>query len=228
VIVNATHAYVSWDEPFQANGVITGYTVTINSMSSTQRGNDPRQYHFTNLNAGVPYTYSVTASNVFGNSSAYSQQFFTAELAPNTKVAMTGRRVDENTISMMWTPLNLMQARGEVTGYTIMWSEYGGASTNSWTQSFTADQSSYTIATNVMPSKQYIFDVYATNRIGNGPRLPYAEQIIVPTTSSAILQLKFALSSGQLCGTYTVSVITILSFILMTCFIISPLHPVLN
>jgi deleted-in-malignant-brain-tumors protein 1 len=203
VIVNATHAYVSWDEPFQANGVITGYTVTINSMSSTQRGNDPRQYHFTNLNAGVPYTYSVTASNVFGNSSAYSQQFFTAELAPNTKVAMTGRRVDENTISMMWTPLNLMQARGEVTGYTIMWSEYGGASTNSWTQSFTADQSSYTIATNVMPSKQYIFDVYATNRIGNGPRLPYAEQIIVPTTSSAILQLKFALSSGQLCGTYT-------------------------
>lgn len=99
MIVNTTYIYLRWDPPQQTNGVITGYTLSIDDPTIPDiniLGNEAREINLYSVGRchkqltslfilsivpGVPYMYSLTASNVFGSSDAYTQMFFTAELS---------------------------------------------------------------------------------------------------------------------------------------------------
>lgn len=98
---------------------------------------------------------------------------------------MSGRRVDEYTIMISWTPLTLRQSRGVVTGYSVGWAEYDGTFTQSYKwQPVSADATSYTVSTGIIPSKQYSINIFAINKIGNGPSLDEKER---PVISSKII-----------------------------------------
>ena len=102
-------------------------------------------------------------------------------------MTLTGRRVDENTIVISWIPLTLYQSRGQVTAYTISWAEYDGTFTQpSQNVTVNADVTSYNISNNIMPTKQYSVNIYATNNIGDGPALLQSEQVIIPSKNVSI------------------------------------------
>ncbi len=73
-----TSAAVSWTAPSDGNSAITGYTVTAQpggatvSVPRTNNNNtDPvTTANFTGLTPGTAYTFTVTASNVFGTSAS--------------------------------------------------------------------------------------------------------------------------------------------------------------
>ena len=93
---------IRWEEPDVTNGIITGYNFTVKnwpSLSSFILGSSPKYIMFDSLGlskkfsinysslfvsfivieTGIPYTFSLTAHNLCGASTAYTYTFFTGE-----------------------------------------------------------------------------------------------------------------------------------------------------
>lgn len=124
--------------------------------------------------------------NIFGSGKAhYFTPFYTVELSksltsvmantilmigPTGRVTVTGRRLNEYTLSVSWDPLSLEEARGYITIYNINLSVYNGYCTLPVTNiTVSANNTNYTTSDPLVPYLSYCITVSAQNTIGTGP-----------------------------------------------------------
>ena len=91
-------------------------------------------------------------------------------IGPTGRVAVTGRRDNEYTLSVSWDTLSLEEARGYITIYNINLSVYNGTCTLPVTNiTVSANNTNYTTSDPLVPYLSYCITVSAQNTIGTGP-----------------------------------------------------------
>ncbi|MGM9452285.1 fibronectin type III domain-containing protein [Legionella bozemanae] len=185
--VSNTEIDVSWRQPVNTGGSpITGYMVTSSGgQSCTTTG--ATICTVSGLTNGTPYTFSVTATNVAGTSSA---SLSTSALAPfslssNQTVPSAPRNVTavagDGQVTLTWSPPQ--NYGGEViTGYTVGSTPASSGCTLSGSGISTPTTCTVSGLTN---GASYVFTVTASNSVGTAPYLLGYSRPVTPMGSTA-------------------------------------------
>ena len=154
-VAGNTQVTVSWSAPANTGGTaITGYTVTASSGQVLATSSTTTTV--TGLTNGTPYTFTVTATNAIGTSTASSpSSAVTPASAPGVPTGVNA--VAGNTqVTVSWSaPANT--GGTAITGYTV---------TSSGGQVSTTTGATTTTVTALTNGTAYTFTVTATNAIG--------------------------------------------------------------
>lgn len=156
-------ATVSWAAPASNGGsAITGYTVTSNpgNLTATVSGS-ASQAIVTGLTNGTPYTFTVVATNVMGNSAASSASSSVTPITVPGAPSITTVTAGNTQVTVTWTA-PASTGGTAITGYVV----------TSTPGSFTASTngSTTTVAvTGLTNGVAYQFSVVAQNAAGTGP-----------------------------------------------------------
>lgn len=104
--------------------------------------------------------------------------------------------MNEYQFFISWIPLNLTEARGFITGYTIQWTPYNGGLTNSTI--VLPNITNYTSSPVLYPSYKYTVSVLALTVSGNGPPNPLivnSKIIIIINNYYVILKININLKA---------------------------------
>lgn len=176
VTAGVLSATVTFKTPaFNGGSPITGYTV-ISDPDGVVKTGKASPITVSGLRFGVPYTFSMTATNAIGTSSLCAPSNAIAPIAqvPGAPTAVTAVRGDaEATVS--FTP-PAYDGGTPVTSYTVT-SSYGG-------KSATGPGSPITV-TGLANGSSYAFSVKATNLMGTGPASVYSKAVTPATIPDA-------------------------------------------
>ena len=153
---------VTFTAPANAGGSsITSYTVTSSPGGLTGTGSTS-PITVSGLTNGTAYTFTVTATNSYGTSSASSaSNLATPYTVPGAPTVGTATSTGQNTATVAFTA-PASDGGNTITSYTAVASPGGATGTLSQAGSGTITVSGLTAAT------AYTFTVYATNTAGNG------------------------------------------------------------
>lgn len=176
-----TEATVSFTPPVSDGGsAITGYTVTSSPGNITGSG-VTSPITVTGLTNGTPYTFTVTATNGIGTSSASSASNSvtptTGATVPGIPTALTPTRGNQQ-VSLSWTA-PVSNGGSAITDYLV---EYKlSTEPTTWT-TFTdgVSTTTSTIVTGLTNGSSYHFRVSAINAIGTSGSTPIA--VMTPAT----------------------------------------------
>lgn len=170
------HAQVTWTPGADNGSPITGYTVTASPGGATLTvAADRVSASMINLSNGVPYTFTVRATNAVGTSSASAPSAaVTPAAVPAAPAGVIATRGDKSAI-VTWTPA--VDNGSPITGYTVTASP-GGA-----TVVLTGTKTTTTLK-DLINGLSYTFTVRATNAVGTSPASP-ASAAITPAAVPA-------------------------------------------
>ncbi len=163
-------ATVTWAKPSANGSPVTGYTVTAypGGATKTIAGADTLSTTITGLTNGTAYTFTVSATNVIGDSAASSASDAVTPagvpVAPDKPIATRGNQA----ATITWTKPSGNGA--PVTAYTVT-ATPGGA-----TKTVTGADTLSTTITGLTNGTAYTFTVVATNAVGDSdPSAPSDE-----------------------------------------------------
>lgn len=173
-VAGSSQASVVWAAPADNGASITSYTITsipggITAVTAATNG------VVTGLTPGVFYTFTVYATNAFGNSTVSAQSNV---IAPYTiPSAPTGASANEgiNSATVSWTAPN-SNGGSPITSYTVT-SSPGGVTATS--VGFT------TLVTGLTAGVTYTFTIVATNAAGDSPPSTHSNSVTPYTVPSA-------------------------------------------
>ncbi|WP_433372608.1 putative Ig domain-containing protein [Streptosporangium sp. CA-115845] len=165
-------ATVTWTAPNNNGSAITGYLVTPykNGVAQTPVAYDASTTTRTlsGLTTGVPYTFTVTATNTFGTGSASPASNAVTPYAVPGKPVITSVTAGTSSANLSWTAPATNGS--DITGYIV--TPYIGGVAQS-PQTFNSNATSQ-VVTGLTPGASYTFTVTAVNAAGSG----------LPSTSS--------------------------------------------
>jgi uncharacterized repeat protein (TIGR02543 family) len=171
--VMATAASIAFTAPTSTGGsTITGYTVTASNGATATGLISP--IAFTGLSLGVPYTFTVTATNAAGTSVASAPSTsITLRGSPGTSTAPSAA-VTSSGISLVWAAPS--GNGGMISDYTIQYSTNSGSN---WT-TYIDETSSTTAAVirGLTLGTSYTFRVAAISEQGTGQFSPASAAVI--------------------------------------------------
>jgi hypothetical protein len=178
-------ASVSFKEPASNGSTITGYTITvitggttIKTVPTTSTSNNS----ITGLTNGTSYTFTVTATNVYGTGPASSVSSpVIPSTIPNPPTNVTLQTTSTSLTVTFTAPVN--NGGSPITSYTI------SDTTNQLTYKLTnLSTLSYTFTT-VSLGVTYSISIIATNSNGNSSSSSVASSMICPPTTITVAQL---------------------------------------
>ena len=164
-------AAVSWTEPGDTGGAdVSGYTVTASPGSETCTTTGARSCMVSGLVNGTPYTFTVTAANRYGTSSASAASVaVTPGSAPDPPTAVTATAGDESAVVSWSAPTDT--GGSNIAGYTVTAAPGGATCTTTGATSCTVS--------GLVTGTVYRFTVTATN---SEDRTSAASTASVPVT----------------------------------------------
>ena len=180
-------ATVSWTAPANDGGSpITGYTVT-SSGGQTCTTTGATTCTVTGLTGGDSYTFTVTATNAIGTSSAsVASNSVTALGVPQAPTGVTVSIASSSSIAVSWTaPTN--DGGSAITGYTV---------TSSGGQTCTTTGATTCTVTGLTTGTSYTFTVTATNAIGTSSASSPSNAIAPATAPSVPTGVTATVASG--------------------------------
>ena len=176
---------VSWDAP--SEGTVTGHTVSRNDGQSSAVMGGATTYGDRDITPGTAYSYTVTARNAAGSSSASTPATAQVPPAPSAPGNFAGvvtepQAADETaTVTLTWSASTVPEAAEcetahPLSGYTIIRSGGGGQETELGTAD--AGATSFTDSAAAF-STDYTYRVTAQNAIGASPAAEV--MVTVPT-----------------------------------------------
>ena len=166
-------ANVSWTAPADGNSPITSYTVTPATGTTTLAptvitGNPPAtNATISGLTNGVPYTFTVTATNAVGTGPASAPSNTVTPVAPTAPGIPTGvtATASNAAATVTWTaPPN---GGSPITGYTV--TPYIGGNAQAATSVTGSPPATTATVSGLTNGATYTFTVTATNAVGTGP-----------------------------------------------------------
>ena len=148
---------LDWGAP-TTGGTPTGYSVTASGVSSAQIAVSGTSATVTGLSAGTSYTFSVTASNAGGSSSAGTVSVTTWQL-PGAVGSLSGSADSTSQVSLSWNAPSV----GNPATFTYAVSASGVSASQ-----ISISGTSATV-TGLSADTSYTFTVTATNSAGTGP-----------------------------------------------------------
>ena len=208
---------ITWTAPVETGGTpILGYNITLTTPEGTFSDYvTTNSYQFTGLDPGETYSYTVSAVNAQGDSTAASDTFSTicefpslcphpivvlfsfslflfripkVATAPSAPYGVTVSASSTASITLTWSaPMYTNNA--SITGYTV---SYVLAVGTSLVTQLNATSSTLAV-TGLTPLTGYNFTVYATNEVGNSPN----SALLSATTLGDLLGKRFRFKSQK-------------------------------
>ncbi|MER5619667.1 putative Ig domain-containing protein [Streptosporangium sp. NPDC002544] len=159
-------ATVTWTAPNNNGSAITGYLVTPykNGVAQTSVAYDASTTTRTlsGLTTGVPYTFTVTATNAFGTGSASPASNAVTPYAVPGKPTIASATAGTSSANLTWTAPATNGS--DITGYIV--TPYIGGVAQS-PQTFNSNATTQ-VVTGLTPGTSYRFTVAAVNAAGSG------------------------------------------------------------
>jgi hypothetical protein len=171
-VANVDHgATLSWTASDNHGSALVGYTISATQLTGTlgTAGPTATSATVTGLTPGNNYTFTITAANGVGTSSAsFPSNTITAATVPGAPTAVTGSANFPNGVTVHWTA-PASDGFSAITSYTV--TAIGGPSVMSAT--------SPAQVSGLTPGSSYSFTVTATNIIGAGPASSPSKSVMV-------------------------------------------------
>lgn len=180
-------AVVSWISPANNGGTaITGYTVTASPGGRTATATGAaRTATVTGLSNATAYTFTVTATNSIGKSSASAASAPVTPKGPPAAPSGVSAVRGNQSATLSWTAPTF-DGGSAVTGYNVL--ALDASNHNARTAVCPAARTSTTTsctATGLTNGHSYTFSVAAMNAVGTGPAAPLSAAVTPATVPSA-------------------------------------------
>ena len=172
VVVGSGSVTVSWGPPTSTGGTsITGYTVTVYPLPATgPQGYASLDftYTFTNLTNGIPYTFTVIATNTQGNSAPSSSSAVTPATAPTVSSTSFVQNTEYNATTVVFTGSITNNGGATITAMGVVYANSTPPTLEDSVKIYTPtlQSGSFTIGPTFFATNSTYACTYATNSVG--------------------------------------------------------------